>query len=749
MQIGLGCRITRNSDGSISAVEAPNGNPSILYRDALRVAGNPEAASDIWSVAYTKGYADYIGMKVQDIASEANVDENGEPLLNDVMDYLSVKSSVSGNYTKEEMADVNDFITSSGFKSLDNLYDRMSMLYDGGLIVFTKERLVSSGIWSEAEAERIMNDPVISFQAKESIRRFMDYYSSPEESQGYYMADVSPDVRVPTDEYTSFGTRKMLDPAVVSNGMKESLAGITDRTAFDTAVNSLPYQEIIERYNEDAGYAESVYSRYSSLSRIPMVDSSGNPVSGISYGFRTFVRPAGRSEFEKADKTMDDLLMTDSEKWNAEPDEIISKLKELEMYAAGMGMDISGLSDMYGSGTREEIIPFLSDLMVFSRRIQTTDFSEYDKDAFLSSRERLFGPESQDYRIEALSENLRGLDLVYMISGIPSDVAFRDMGLLSVNGHPGVYQRVDNGVSKDDIYELLYRAETDKDARVGIIPSGALKSVTDKDGISTSRLMDPKNKENVIRDIASYVRSRMLPGDTEQMAAYRVAFRHPDSESGNASDIRRSLDRYLEGGRSVNTYSLESDIYYGLLKMKASDMEAYEDVFGGVGFYPSTGISLRHSDAGTLRMMDLAMEDGLRDNFKKYALNSKDPSLFDMFYLKRRDMGEADEGFYREYYQDNPGALPESRGHANKVSDRITGIAGEFSNFVRIGNSVYEKMGEYEAGSLYAETGTDKTGLSEETGFIAESMKGSEVSDAVSITDGVSRNSNLSRRLEC
>ena len=74
--------------------------------------------------------------------------------------------------------------TSSGFKSLGNLYDRMSMLYDGGLIVFTKERLVSSGIWSEAEAERIMNDPVISFQAKESIRRFMDYYSSPEESLG-------------------------------------------------------------------------------------------------------------------------------------------------------------------------------------------------------------------------------------------------------------------------------------------------------------------------------------------------------------------------------------------------------------------------------------------------------------------------------------------------------------------------------------------------------------------------------------
>lgn len=749
MQIGLGCRITRNSDGSISAVEAPNGNPSILYRDALRVAGNPEVASDIWAVAYTKGYADYIGMKVQDIAPEANVDENGEPLLKDVMDYLSVKSSVSGNYTKEEMADVNDFITSSGFKNLDNLYDRMSMLYDDGSIVFTKARLMSSGIWSEAEVERIMNDPVISFQVKESIRRFMDYYSSPEESQEYYMADVSPDVQVPTDEYTSFGTRKMLNPAVVSNRMKEALAGITDRQEFDRSVNSLPYEEVIERYNEDADYAESVYNRYSALSRIPMIDSLGNPVSGISYGFRTFVRPAGRSEFEKADRVMDDLLMTDPEKWNAESDEIISKLRELESYAADMGMDIVGLSDMYGSKTREEIIPFLSDLMVFSRRIQTTDFSEYDKDAFLSSRERLFGPESQDYRIEALSENLRGLDLVYMVSGASSNVAFRDMGLLSVNGHPGFYQRVDNSVSKEDIYELLYKAETDKDVRAGIIPAGALKSVMDGDGISMSRLRDPKNKEGVIRDIASYVRSRMLPGDTEQMAAYRVALRHPDSENGNVSDIRRSLDRHLEGGRSVNTYSLESDIYYGLLKMKVSNMEAYEDVFGGVGFYPSIGISLRHHDAGTLRMIDLNMEDGLRDNFKKYALNSKDSSLFDIFYLKRHDIGEANEGFYRGYYQDNPGALPESRGHVNKASDRITSIAGEFSNFVRIGNSIYEKMGEYEAGSLYAETGTDKTGLSEEVGFIAENMKGSEVSDAVSITGGVSRNSNLSRRIEC
>lgn len=750
MQIGLNCRIIRNGDGTINTVEAPNGEPSILYKEALRVTGSQEKASDIWATAYTKGYADYIGMKVQDVASNANVDKNGEPLFQGVADYLSVKESVSGNYTRGEMSDVNDFIISTGFSSMDNLYDRLSMLYDDGSIVFTKERLTSSGIWSEAEADRILGNPVFSLQAKESIRRFLDYYSSAEESQGYYMADAVSEVPVYTDEYTSFGTRKRLNPAIISNSMKESLSGITDREEFDRAVSALPYQEIVERYNEDADYAESVYNRYSKLSKIPVIDNSMNAVNQIAFGFRTFFRPAKKSDFEKADKTMDDLLMMDSGQWERDTERVVAALRYLELYAADMGLDIVGLSDMYYSKSRSQIIPFISDLMVLSRRMQTMEFSESDIDAILLSRDNLFGLPDQDYKIEALNEDLRGLDLGYMgYHDMSPRYAFDELGLLSIGGYPGIYQRVDNSVTKEDIYDFLYEVETDSDLRAKIIPDSAMKSVMGEGGISLSRLRDPKNKDAVIRDIASYVRERMLPGDTEQMAAYRVAFRHPVVEGSRISDMNRSLDRYLESGRKENTYLLESEIYRGLLRLKANDREKYDEVFGGIRFYPGEGISLMHSDASTLRMMDLQMEDELRDNFREYALNSENPSLFDMFYLKRHDMGEADEGFYRRYYTDNPEALQRSKGSANKVSDKITGIVGEFSNFVRIGDSVYEKVGEYNEGSFYMETGRDKTGLDQELGRLSENYKDLGESDSITLVDGVSKNSEISKRLEC
>ena len=748
LEVGLNCRIIKNVDGSIHTVEAPNGEPSILYKEALRVTGSEDKASDIWAIAYTKGYADYIGMKVQDIASDANVDQNGEPLFEDVSNYILAKESVSGDYTRGEMVDVNDFIASTGFRSVDNIYDRLSMLFDDGSIIFTKARLTSSGIWSEAEAERIMGNPVIAARAKISIRRFMDYYSSYEESQDYYMVDEASDVLVHTEEYTSFGTRKILEPFIVSNRMKEELSGITDRSEFDRAVNSLPYGEVVERYNEDADYAESVYNKYSTLSKIPVVDTEGNSINQIESGFRMFFRMPKRSDFIKADETMNDLLMMDQTEWDS--DATIPKLKHLESYAAGMELDIVGLSDMHDSKTREEIVPFISDLMIFSRMVQSEGFSsERDISVMLSSRESLFGKPAEDYKIEELSENLRDLNLVYFSSSMDSKSAFEDFGLLSVNGYPGVYQKVDNSVSKEDIYEFLYEAETDRDLRAKIIPDSAMKSIMGKDGVDFYKLRDPKNKEVVIMDIASYVRGRMLPGDTEQMAAYRVAFGHPENARDNIQDINRYLDRYMESERKVVTYSLAQDIYHKLLKLKVKNAERYNDIFSGIKYIPGKGFCLLHSDMHTLRGIDLAMEDDLRDSFKKYALSSIEPSLFDMFYIKRHSMGEANEGFYMQYYMDNPAALKESKGSSEQVSDKIMSISGEFSNFVRTGSNVYEKISEHDSGSYYAEIGTDMTGVMEKIGSISERNAGQEVGNSVSFIDSVSRNSEISRRLEC
>ena len=120
-----------------------------------------------------------------------------------------------------------------------------------------------------------------------------------------------------------------------------------------------------------------------------------------------------------------------------------------------------------------------------------------------------------------------------------------------------------------------------------------------------------------------------------------------------------------------------------------------------------------------------------------------------MFYIKRHNMGEANEGFYRQYYMDNPAALKESKGTSEQVSDKIMSISGEFSNFVRTGINVYEKISEHDSGSYYAEIGTDMTGVMEKIGSISERNAGQEVGNSVSFIDSVSRNSEISRRLEC
>ena len=86
--MGVKCQIEKK-ENKIERVEAPNGEPSVLYESALKLLGNSERALQVWAKAYTSDFLSYYGhWNNPDPGEMFNTDPNGEPLLEDVLSYM-------------------------------------------------------------------------------------------------------------------------------------------------------------------------------------------------------------------------------------------------------------------------------------------------------------------------------------------------------------------------------------------------------------------------------------------------------------------------------------------------------------------------------------------------------------------------------------------------------------------------------------------------------------------------------------
>jgi len=124
----MSCQIKRKYDGTIKEVLAPNGNPSILYRDIVQnvpvetiakdayvqnIVGKgliadtskEELALALWSKAYSKEFMDSFGNWTED--KLPNTDINGEPLYYDVANIAQSKPVGSPENTQYQFAAVN------------------------------------------------------------------------------------------------------------------------------------------------------------------------------------------------------------------------------------------------------------------------------------------------------------------------------------------------------------------------------------------------------------------------------------------------------------------------------------------------------------------------------------------------------------------------------------------------------------------------------------------------------------------
>lgn len=107
----MSCQIHRNKiTNDIERVTAPNGNPSILFREINKLVRNKEASANVWAKAYTPSFllknGDWITLERVKRTDPGNttlieqleatvthsIDENGEPAIDILSDYLPVNT---------------------------------------------------------------------------------------------------------------------------------------------------------------------------------------------------------------------------------------------------------------------------------------------------------------------------------------------------------------------------------------------------------------------------------------------------------------------------------------------------------------------------------------------------------------------------------------------------------------------------------------------------------------------------------
>lgn len=144
----MACQVYRNSDGTITRVEAPNGQESLLYKSIQDFIPDPEDALRAWAQVYTSSFKQWFGDWERSVDSEDPgmdtvtrellqttngvskiVDENGEPLLvyhqSRTSNITSFDKSKIGDYLVQDRAEYGFYFTpnkhSSNFYG-DNIY---------------------------------------------------------------------------------------------------------------------------------------------------------------------------------------------------------------------------------------------------------------------------------------------------------------------------------------------------------------------------------------------------------------------------------------------------------------------------------------------------------------------------------------------------------------------------------------------------------------------------------------------------
>lgn len=699
--MGLKCQIIKKKDNTIERVEAPNGEPSVLYESAKQILGNEEKALEVWAKAYTPDFLSYYGNWINPVVGEFyDTDSNGEPLFDDVINYMKKNTYVMEPLAAEDVLDVRNLLVSTntpGIVSLNN--NILQNLYIGGNLVLNEQNLKRTGLYNESEISRILSDPNIKNSVIDSMRRVMDFMSNVQDlrKQTYFLSidDIYGPVIYKDGKFDSFGKTEIYNPSEIDEAIKNEVAGIRNRGEFDKAFMNLytSYPELVDRFVNDSRFASDIFDEYSSMSKIPVVTiEDGKLTKGKK---RTLSKIQNYYHYNparirEARKRVSDFLGRPS---SIGQDSVYRMLREIEESATWFGVDIIGLSDLYSNypDRVEEIENVVLDFDIFIARRGDMGYAP----TLASSIDDLLG-DSGDRLVLRLPDYITGMNIVYSDSVLPARDMFESHSLLKIGEN--IYQ----DIRKEDLNSLYRAASVLAKSNFSYFPSGIYPSSCFKYGYLNKDKIRNLTDSEMIESIRSYVLSNTDPENTEEMVMTRIAFGHDPIPTRRQINAGRELSRYMNKKYDYPGTVIPSRLYTGYLNNKFHKTKLYDNVYKYLDFASDGTLKLSLFDPHTLKTIELSSEGRLKSDLFDYAMSSTDISFSDLFYLDNVNPLYAGEDFKHYLYTTYPDLLKELGSKGNiEEHDGFIMAHGVYDEFIKKDGLVYMKTGEGSLGSTY------------------------------------------------
>lgn len=565
-----------------------------------------------------------------------------EPTLEQVIKFIVAENEVKEVLKAEQIQDYkNSLIGTKGF-TFGNL---KKAFYDkDGIFIVSPSKLVSSGLYSQYEAENLQKDIELQKVVKESIESLKNTEEFAELDQEDF-EQVEKE-----DEFNYFGKLNNLNPYIVQKEIQEALAGTT-REEFDEAIGELPFPNFQKSMQSEEA-REALFKKMQEYKKAEvMLDDAGELKPALKSNTKVLVSQVsqdleGTKVLEHIKYLLDKKLST----LKATPAETLTLIKSIEENLIKQGYDVKGLASKKVDGRMLEYFIALEELVEIPTGTSLENYSAaYDEyfESDLSPKKGFVKSKQEDRNFVKLDTKLSQEDV------------YDQQGLIKQS--EGLYIKV-NKKTSEELYPILFT-----------YPEKFPKTVTTEE------------------QLRKYVQSQVRNGDVsdaetaEVINLFKMYYDIPLQEGVKREDASSFNQKQAQftGNQAYLLGEFVSDFYRESLQAREKGDKTYKNFYKNFEI-TENGLELVNNDPITLETVKrYATED-----LKNYSLLSKSmPSLIseEVEFTDSRNSRRNTAGNY-------PSTIPNFEGNISILNNQQVVAKNTSSEFIKLNGEVYENL---------------------------------------------------------
>lgn len=677
----MSCNIIRDgSTKEVVTVFDENGQESNLFKRAVNFFKDKEQALNVWATSLTNDFK-----------------KSGKPAtFKNVMNFLRVKATRKDKLTNEDKVSLANNVLTTGMNAETLFGVVSSTFYPEGYFDISEKRLKDSGLYTDSEIANLLNDNDIQNSVKDFTERLVSFYSNNEDISelDFIPMNNKDDVTtvINSTKVVGIGKYEQLNPNMVNRVLNERLAGIKDRDDFDAVVTQLPFESIVNRYNNDELFADTFYNKYSNTRRVSnfviedgeltLKTNTTNDFTDIKQTVRV------RQENLVVGNVIDLIESTDITFWDRQEDAIKDALEEIEENLIDANLDVIGLSNMYDTHTREEVLDVLYNVEYISNRLKEGTATIEDLRDFTATRQRITNEPNKVDRIYLQNDGIIDNKTIIAIENPLTELEmFERFGMIKV---------------RDNIYQKVERKPLDS------LIADVIESIVNGEPLVNNEMFYPtafnsneefdmkrfeKNKDNVelYKDARRYLTRKAFVSSESidgVVPLDLVLFKEVYDYSPNKKAPNTDLFRGYTGNTQYLLTDFIADFKEAYLQEKYKQSGLFENVYSNFKI-DARGITLTNEGVDNVEYLKRVLpNNAVFNNLKQYAYLSKDPVMQQLRPVTEDNLERRNP---RDFYINYPNELPVFEGEYDFV-DGFLVTDNVQEDFLRTPDGLFEKI---------------------------------------------------------